>query len=65
MALTLRLSADEMEALRRKAEEEGRSVEDVARAAISSYITDEDARFRGTVAAIVERDRELLDRLAR
>lgn len=62
--MTLRLTDDETEALRRKASAEGRSMQDVARAAINRYTRDEDAEFRGLVAAVVERDRELLDRLA-
>jgi len=60
--MTLRLTDDETEALRRKATEEGRSV---AREAINRYTRDEDAAFRDLVVAVVERDRELLDRLAR
>jgi len=63
--MTLRLTDDETEALRRKASEEGRSMQDVARAAINRYTRDEDVEFRGLVAEVVERDRELLDRLAR
>ena len=65
VAMTLRLSDEETEALRRKAADEGRSMQEVARAAINRYTTDEDAEFRTMVASIVERDRELLDRLAR
>jgi len=38
MAMILRLSDDEADALRRRAEREGRSMEDVARAAIHEYI---------------------------
>jgi hypothetical protein len=63
--MTLRLTDDETEALRRKATEEGRSMQDVAREAINRYTRDEDAAFRDLVVAVVERDRELLDRLAR
>ena len=62
--MTLRLNDDEAEALRRKAAEEGRSMQDVARSAINRYTRDEDAEFRAMVGSIVERDRELLDRLA-
>lgn len=64
MAMTLRLSDAETEALRRKAAEEGRSLQDVARTAINRYTTDEDVEFRTMVASIIERDRELIDRLA-
>ena len=39
-------------------------MQDVARSAINRYTRDEDAEFRAMVGSIVERDRELLDRLA-
>lgn len=38
MAMTLRLSDDETEALRLRAEREGRSMQEVARAAVRDYI---------------------------
>ncbi|GLY64375.1 ribbon-helix-helix protein, CopG family [Amycolatopsis taiwanensis] len=38
MAMTLRLSDDEAEALRRRAEYEDRSMQDVARQAIREYV---------------------------
>ncbi len=38
MAMTLRLTDDEAEALRARAEREGRSMQDVARAAVREYI---------------------------
>ena len=38
MAMTLRLTEDETDALRRRAEREGRSMQDVARAAVRDYI---------------------------
>ena len=36
--MTLRLSDDETDALRRRAQREGRSMQDVARAAVREYI---------------------------
>ena len=63
--MTLRLTDDEADALRKKAAEEGRSMQDVAKEAINRYTRDEDAEFRAMVAVVVDRDRELLDRLAR
>jgi hypothetical protein len=63
--MTLRLTDDEADALRKKAAEEGRSMQDVAKEAINRYTRDEDAAFRAMVAVVVDRDRELLDRLAR
>jgi ribbon-helix-helix CopG family protein len=38
MAMTLRLTDDETEALRRRARREGRSMQEVARAAVREYI---------------------------
>lgn len=38
MAMTLRLTDDETDALRRRAQREGRSMQDVARSAVREYI---------------------------
>jgi predicted transcriptional regulator len=38
MAMTLRLTEDETEALRRQADVEGRSMQDVARQAVRDYV---------------------------
>ncbi len=38
MAMTLRLTADESDALRQRAKREGRSMQDVAREAVREYI---------------------------
>jgi predicted transcriptional regulator len=38
MAMTLRLTDDETDALRRRAEREGRSMQEVARAAVREYV---------------------------
>lgn len=46
MAMTLRLDEQETEALRRRAELEGRSMQDVARQAVRDYI--EQPSKRGT-----------------
>jgi plasmid stability protein len=65
MLLTVPLSEEETEALRAQAEREGRSMEDVARAAISEYV--ERAAHRARVAAsardVAERYAEALRRL--
>lgn len=44
MAMTLRLTEDEAAALRRRAEHEGRSMQDVARQAIRDYVEGESRR---------------------
>lgn len=44
MAMTLRLTDEEADALRQRAELEGRSMQDVAREAVRSYIEDRSRR---------------------
>ena len=63
--MNLRLSDTEADALRRKAEQEGRSMQEVARAAIAAYVSDRPQRLRAAVDRVREEDAELLDRLSR
>jgi predicted transcriptional regulator len=65
MAMNLRLSEAETEALRRKAEQEGRSMQEVARAAIAAYVSDRPQRLQAAIARVREEDAELLERLGR
>jgi predicted transcriptional regulator len=65
MAMNLRLSAAETDALRKKAEMEGRSMQEVARSAIADYVSDRPARLRASIARVRVEDAELLDRLGR
>lgn len=65
MAMNLRLSDAESEALRAKAEEEGRSMQEVARAAIAEYVSERPQRLRAAIARVRTEDRELLERLAK
>lgn len=65
MAMNLRLTETETDALRRKAAEEGRSMQEVARAAIAEYVRDRPARLRTAIELVRTEDAELLDRLAR
>ncbi|MEI7630444.1 MAG: ribbon-helix-helix protein, CopG family [Actinomycetes bacterium] len=65
MAMTLRLSEEETEALRAKAEAENRSMQDVARIAIDRYVTDRQGRLRQAIEMIASQDAELLDRLSK
>jgi plasmid stability protein len=65
MAMNLRLSDDEAAALRLKAEQEGRSMQEVAREAIRQYTTDRPARLAAAVDRIRTEDTELLDRLSK
>jgi predicted transcriptional regulator len=62
--MNVRLSDAEAEALRRKAEQEGRSMQEVARAAIAEYVSDRPARLRA-IARVRREDEELPERLSR
>lgn len=63
--MTLRLSDEQTEALRETAEREGRSMQDVARAAIEEYVSRR-ARLRDEILdRVMERDAGLLERLAK
>jgi predicted transcriptional regulator len=65
MAMNLRLTDDETEALRRRAEQEGRSMQEVAREAIRQYTADRPARLAAAIERIRTEDAELLDRLSK
>lgn len=62
MAMTLRLTEEETEALREQAEREGCSMQEVARTAILNHIRA--ARVTKSAARGVERYAEVLQRLA-
>ena len=63
--MNLRLSDEESEALRRRAEQEGRSTQDVARTAMREYVSERPARLRAAIDRVRTEDAELLARLAR
>lgn len=63
--MNLRLSEAESEALRAKADEEGRSMQEVARTAIAQYVSDRPSHLRAAIERIRSEDRELLERLAK
>lgn len=65
MAMNLRLTEGETEALRRKAAEEGRSMQEVARSAIAEYVSGRPERLRAAIEKVRSEDAELLDRLGR
>lgn len=65
MAMNLRLTEPETEALRAKAEQEGRSMQEVARTAIAQYVSDRPGRLRSAIDRVRVEDDELLDRLSR
>ncbi len=65
VAMNLRLSEAETEALRARAEQEGRSMQEVARAAIAQYVSDRPERLRSAIDRVRTEDDELLDRLSK
>lgn len=65
MAMNLRLTEAESEALRAKAEQEGRSMQEVARTAIAHYVSERPQRLLDAIALVRETDAELLERLSR
>lgn len=66
MAMTLRLTEEETELLRLQAAREHRSMQEVARLAILDRVRESirSAEVRASLARIIERDSELLNRLA-
>ena len=62
--MNLRLSDAESAALRAKADEEGRSMQEVARTAIAQYLSKRPQRLRNAIERVRDVDRELLERLA-
>lgn len=65
MAMNLRLSDEESEALREKAEQEGRSMQEVAKTAIAQYVSDRPRRLLSAIERVRTEDRELLERLSK
>jgi hypothetical protein len=65
MAMNLRLTESETDALRRKASAEGRSMQEVARSAIAEYVSDRPDRLRAAIERVRTEDAELIDRLSR
>jgi predicted transcriptional regulator len=65
MAMNLRLDDDEMVALRRRAEQEGRSMQEVAKTAINEYLSRRPDRLRAAIERVRTEDAELLDRLSK
>ncbi len=67
MAMTLRLTDDEQELLRKRAADEGISMQELARRAIRDYVGLEDHRDRVVASArrVMTAHAEALDRLGR
>jgi hypothetical protein len=66
-SMTLRLSADQADELEAVARADGMTVSEAVRDAISEHVARKrkDKAFRARLRAVMERDREILERLAR
>ena len=64
MAMNLRLSAEQTEALRNTAAQDGISMQEAALAAIDAYTARRGQRLRDAIARVATEDAELLKRLA-
>ncbi len=67
MAMTLRLTDDEQQALKARAEAEGISMQDAARRAVRQYVSggDHRDRVRDAAARVKDAHADALDRLGR
>ncbi len=65
MAMNLRLTEEETAALRRRAEEENRSMQDIVKQALRDYLVRRPERLAGAIHRVVTEDAELLERLSR
>jgi len=67
MAMTLRLSPEQTEALRRRADAEGASMQDVARRAVDAYIRarEAEASLGALIDGELDRFAEAVDQLGR
>lgn len=64
MAMTLRLSQEQHEALRKTAAQDGLSMQEAALAAIDTYTSRRQQRLKDAITRIKTEDAELLKRLA-
>ncbi len=64
MAMTLRLTPEETQALRETAKRERRSMQEVARTAVAEYVHRRTQRRTEMLSLIVDEDSALLKRLA-
>jgi hypothetical protein len=60
--MNLRLTAADSEALRAKADAEGRSMQEVARTAIAQYVSERPQRLQNAIRRVRDEDRGLLER---
>ncbi|MCX6430866.1 MAG: DNA-binding protein [Actinobacteria bacterium] len=65
MAMNLRLSSEQTEALRKAAEQDGISMQEAALAAVDVYISRRGLRLQDAIAKVAAEDAELLERLSK
>ena len=65
MAMNLRLSPEQTEALRKASEQDGISMQEAALAAVDAYISRRGDRLRRAISKVATEDAELLERLSR
>lgn len=63
--MNLRLTEDETAALRRRADADGQSMQDVVKQALHDYLDRRPDRLAGAINRVVTEDAELLERLSR
>ncbi len=63
--MNLRLTDAQTEALRKRAKDEGRSMQEIAVQAIEEYVSDRPTRLRDAIERVRTEDAELLDRLSK
>lgn len=63
MAMTLRLTDEETAALKQAAEQEGVSMQELARKAVRQYVATWDSDREAYLARFVRKNKSLLDRL--
>jgi hypothetical protein len=64
MAMNLRLSEKQSEALRKAAKQDGISMHEAALAAIDAYTSRREKRMRDAISRVIDEDAALLKRLA-
>lgn len=64
MEMNLRLSDQQAQALRERAAQDGKSMQEVARAAIAAYVSRRSERLDAAISRVRNEDADLVDRLS-
>ena len=65
MAMNLRLSEEQLAALRKVSAQEGKSMQEAALEAIDAYTSQRSKRIKDAISKIATEDKELLERLSK